>query len=89
MALGAQPASVVRMVLRRVAWLVSAGVAAGVLVTVWAAAFVSTLLFGLTPRDPLTLVGAALVLATIGAVSGWLPAWRASQIDPAVVLRNQ
>jgi predicted permease len=88
MALGAQPARVVRMVLARVAWLVAAGVAAGALVTAWAATFVSTLLFGLTPRDPLTLVAAALVLATIGAVSGWLPAWRASKIDPARVLRE-
>jgi putative ABC transport system permease protein len=89
MALGAAPSSVVRMVLGRVAWLVSAGVAAGAVVTLWAAAFVSTLLFGLTPRDPVTLVAAVLVLAAIGGVAGWLPAWRASRIDPARVLRAQ
>jgi ABC-type antimicrobial peptide transport system permease subunit len=89
MALGAQPARVVRMVLRRVAWLVAAGVAAGALVTVWAATFVSTLLFGLAPRDPLTLVGSTLVLAAIGVLAGWLPASRASKVDPAIVLRNE
>lgn len=65
------------------------GVAAGALVTVWAATCVSTLLFGLTPRDPFTLVAATLVLATIGVVAGWLPARRASRIDPAIVLRDQ
>jgi len=88
MALGAAPASVVRMVLRRVAWLVSAGVAVGALVTFCAATLVSSLLFGLTPRDPVTLVAAAGALATIGGAAGWLPAWRASQIDPARVLRE-
>jgi predicted permease len=88
MALGAAPASVVRMVLKRVAWLVSAGVAVGALVTFWAATLVSSLLFGLTPRDPVTLVAAALVLVTIGGAAGWLPAWRASRIDPARVLRE-
>jgi putative ABC transport system permease protein len=88
MALGAAPASVVRMVLRRVAWLVSAGVVAGALVTMWVASLVSTLLFGLTPRDPATLIAASLVLVAIGAIAGWLPAWRASRIDPARVLRE-
>ncbi len=89
MALGAAPWSVVRMVLSRVAWLVSAGVAAGAIVTFWAATFVSTLLFGLTPRDPATLTVATLLLGAIGALAGWLPAWRASRIDPARVLRAQ
>ncbi len=88
MALGAAPASVVRMVLRRVAWLVSAGVAVGAVVTFWAATLVSSLLFGLTARDPVTLVAAALGLVTIGGAAGWLPAWRASRIDPARVLRE-
>ena len=50
--------------------------------------FVATLLYGLEPRDPATLVAAALVLATIGALAGWLPARRASRIDPARVLRD-
>ena len=45
----------------------------------WASRFVETLLYGLQPRDPLTLVAAALVLGTIGALAGWLPARRASR----------
>jgi ABC-type antimicrobial peptide transport system permease subunit len=42
----------------------------------------------LEPRDPITLIGAAVVLATVGAAAGWLPAYRASRIDPAEVLRD-
>jgi putative ABC transport system permease protein len=46
------------------------------------------LLYGLDPRDPTTLVGATLVLTAIAAAAAWLPAWRASRIDPAHVLRD-
>jgi hypothetical protein len=46
------------------------------------------LLYGLEPRDPATLVGAAVILAAVCAVAGWLPAWRASRTDPAEVLRE-
>ena len=88
MALGAAPGGVVRMVLRRVALLVGAGVIVGAGVSLWASRFVTTLLYGLQPRDPATLVGAALVLSLIGAVAGWIPGRRAARIDPARVLRE-
>jgi predicted permease len=88
MALGAAPAGVVALVLRRVAWLVAAGIVLGSGVSLWAARFVSTLLFGLAPRDPATLAGAGVVLAVIGALAGWIPARRAARIDPARVLRE-
>lgn len=88
MALGAAPASVVRLVLTRVSILVGLGVLVGACVSVWASKFVATLLYGLEPRDPATLVGAAVTLGAFGALSGWLPAWRASRIEPAVVLRE-
>jgi len=88
MALGAEPDSVVRMVLRRVALLVAAGVLVGTIASLWAATFVDTLLFGLGPRDASTLTGAALVLTAIGLLAGWLPARRASRVDPAAVLRE-
>ena len=88
MALGAAPGGVVRLVLSRVALLVGVGVMVGAGVSVWASQFVATLLYGLEPRDPVTLVGAAVVLAAVGAVAGWLPAHRASRIDPAEVLRD-
>jgi ABC-type antimicrobial peptide transport system permease subunit len=88
-ALGAAPAGVVRLVLSRVTMLVAMGVVAGVGVSVWASTFVGSLLFGLAPRDPLTMTGAVAVLAAVGCVAGWLPAWRASRIDPAQVLRAE
>ena len=88
MALGAAPGGVVRLVLRRVAMLVGIGTLAGAAMSVWASRFVSTLLYGLQPRDPVTLAAAVVVLGSIGAAAGWLPARRASRIDPARVLRE-
>lgn len=64
------------------------GIIVGAGVSFWASQFVSALLYGLEPRDPATLVGSAGVLAAVGAVAGWLPARRASRIDPAEVLRD-
>jgi putative ABC transport system permease protein len=88
MALGAAPAGVVRFVLARLTLLVAIGVAAGAGVSAWASRFVATLLYGLEPRDPVTLAGAALVLGAVGALAGSLPACRASRVDPAEVLRQ-
>jgi predicted permease len=88
LALGAPPGGVVRLVLGRVSLLVSIGIAAGCGVSLWAAQFVSTLLYGLQPRDPATMIGAAAILAAVGALAGWLPAYRASRLDPAMVLRD-
>ena len=53
----------------------------------WAAQFVTALLYGLKSRDPLTLVGAVVVLIAAGALAGWLPARRAARLDPMVALR--
>jgi len=88
MALGAAPGRVVGLVLSRVTVLVAAGVLVGAGVSVWASKFVATLLYGLEPRDPITLVGAAAILGLVGAAAGWIPAYRASRIDPAEVLRE-
>jgi putative ABC transport system permease protein len=88
MALGAAPGGVVRLVLGRLIVLVGAGIAGGCALSLWAAQFVSTLLYGLQPRDPETMFAAASALAAVGALAGWLPAYRASRIDPAEVLRE-
>jgi putative ABC transport system permease protein len=88
MSLGAPPASVVRLVLARVALLVGIGIIIGAVGSLWASTFIASLLYGLAPRDPVTLIGAAMVLAVIAALAGWLPAYRASRIDPAEVLRE-
>jgi putative ABC transport system permease protein len=88
MALGAKPTAIIRTVVAHVSTLVAIGVAAGVGVSVWAATLVRSLLYGLEPRDPATLIGAVVVLATVATLAGWLPSWRASRIDPAAVLRE-
>ena len=88
-ALGAAPVSVVRLVVGRVGIMVGMGIALGAIVSLWLSQFVDKLLFGLSPRDPLTLVGAAAILAVTGTCAGWLPARRASRIDPAEALREE
>ena len=88
MALGAAPGGVVRLVLARVTRLVAMGVVIGAALSLWASKFVAALLYGLEPRDPATLAGAAVVLGAVGLLAGWLPARRASRVDPAEVLRE-
>ena len=88
MALGAAPAAVVRLVVWRVGVLVLAGVIAGLSIWEWASRFIQSLVYGLEARDPINLAGAALMLAAIGGIAAGLPAWRASRIDPADVLRS-
>jgi predicted permease len=89
MALGAAPAAVIELVLSRVALLVGAGIVIAAVVSAWASKFVASLLYGVEPRDAITFVVAATILAAVGATAGWLPAWRASRIDPAEVLRAE
>ena len=88
MALGADRANVVGLVLRRLGRPVAIGVAAGAALSLWASRFVASLLYGLEPRDPATFAGAAGVLAAIALLAAWLPARRAARIDPARVLRE-
>jgi predicted permease len=89
MALGAEPGGVVLLVLGRVGWLVGSGVVAGTALSWWASRFISgTLLYGVTSHDTATLVAAAAVLIAVSAAAAWLPARRASRIDPVNVLRE-
>jgi putative ABC transport system permease protein len=88
LALGAGADGVVRLVLRRVVSLLVVGGVIGVALSVWAARFVETLLFQITPRDPLTFVGTAVVLVVVGLFAAWLPARAASRLDPTVALRE-
>ena len=78
----------VGLVLSRVTLLVAIGVVIGAAISLWASTFVESLLYGLEPRDPLTLAGAIATLSVIGLLAGWLPAHRAARIDPMDVLRD-
>jgi predicted permease len=88
MALGADRVGVVRMVVGRVATLVAMGVVLGGALSFWASAFVTKLLFEVTPHDPVMFIGAAVVLASAALAASWLPARRAASIDPSKVLRE-
>ena len=89
MALGAQPQDVVGLVLRESMLLVAIGVAAGVAAAIAASGLVSKLLFGLPPRDVVTMVMAAAVMVLVSALAGYLPARRASLVDPMVALHYE
>ena len=88
MALGARSSRVVTMVMRKIAVPVALGLAAGAALSYWAARYVTTLVYGVDARDPLTFAGAAVFLVAVSALAAWLPARRAARIDPARVLRD-
>jgi predicted permease len=89
MALGAEQGRVLRMVLREVALVVGTGLILGAAAAVGTTQFVASFLYGLNARDPRTIVLAALVLAVVAALAGYLPARRASRLDPMVALREE
>ena len=88
MALGADAAQVVRMVLTRIGGLVAIGIALGTAASLWASRFVATLLYGFKPWDPVPFAAAAVVLAIVAGAAGWFPARRASRINPTILLRE-
>ena len=89
MALGAASAEVLRMVLKDGLRLVLAGIAIGVPATLAITRLASALLFGVSPADPLTIAAATLLMITVAALAGFLPARRASRLDPMVALRHE
>src|ERR1700722_1923571 len=86
MALGAGRSNMLWMVLREILILVSIGVVIGVPVTLAGDRLVSNMLFGLKATDPLTLVSATVMLLIVAAIAGYLPARRASLVDPMAAL---
>jgi predicted permease len=88
MALGASGAGVIQLVVRRVAAVVLLGIVVGGALGLWASRLVQAQLFGLAPDDGATFAGAATVLVLVAALASWWPAYRASRIDPARVLRE-
>jgi predicted permease len=89
MALGAQRGAVARLVLRETGILIAVGLAIGVPASLAAARLVRSTLFGLQPADPVTLACALGVMVLVAAVAGYLPAHRASRVDPLIALRYE
>lgn len=89
LALGAQPATVRRMVVRQGARIVGTGVLAGTIVALGAAPALGRLLFGVAPIDLPTFVAVVLSMAVVGLFASYLPARRASNVDPIVSLRSE
>ena len=89
MALGADRSRVIWMVLREALWLSVLGIVAGVPAALAAARLVEHNVAGLSTADPLVLLGAALVMIATSVMAGFLPAAKASRIDPMTALRQE
>ncbi len=88
-ALGARTADIRRSVLKGSLGVVVVGMIFGALSSIAAASQISSLLFGVSPRDPVVLVGAVLVLGLTALAASWFPAVRASRVDPMTTLRSE
>lgn len=89
MALGAGRGDILKMVLRQGFVLVSAGLVAGLVLTFLAARGIGSLLVGVSPSDPVTLVSVALLLALVGLVASYIPARRAMNVEPLKALKYE
>jgi ABC-type antimicrobial peptide transport system permease subunit len=89
MALGAQPADVLRLVMGESMLLVALGAVLGVAAALASARLIATQLFGVPPTDLVALAAAVGILAAVSAFAGYLPARRAARVDPMVALRYE
>jgi putative ABC transport system permease protein len=89
MALGAEREGILRLILRQALLLATTGVALGIGGALILTRFLSSLLFGVSSKDPLTFVAASLLLAGVATSASFIPAWRAARVDPMVALRYE
>ena len=89
LALGARSGGVLWMILKESLLLLGIGVAVGVPLAVAATSLVRAHLFGLGPSDPATIAGATLCVSIATALAGYLPARRATEVDPILALRHE
>jgi putative ABC transport system permease protein len=88
-ALGAQPGSVLSMIMRETLALTLIGIAVGIPCAVATARLITHLLFKVSPYDPVTLALVPLVLIAVGALASYIPARRAMRVDPMAALRYE
>jgi ABC-type antimicrobial peptide transport system permease subunit len=89
MALGATQGSVVKMVLREVLTLTGFSVAVALPLSIALSTFVKSQLFGISDRDPATLLLVTLAIGTVALLAAWAPAHRATQVQPITALRYE
>ena len=89
MALGARRGNVLWQVLRQTLVVSVIGILIGVGAVLLSARYVSTLLFGLSERDPVTLAGVALMLLCTAMIAGFFPARRAASLDPVTAIKSE
>src|SRR4029077_4695478 len=89
MALGAQRANIFRMIVGRGLVLVGVGIAVGAAASFGVMRLVASELYGVTPRDPVTFAAVVIVVLVVGAAACYLPARRATRVDPLVALRYE
>jgi putative ABC transport system permease protein len=88
-ALGAEPGSIIRLVVGAGARLAVAGAAVGLAGALALSGLMKTLLFGIGPRDPLTFIAAPLVLLAVAMLASYVPARRAARLSPVEALRTE
>jgi ABC-type antimicrobial peptide transport system permease subunit len=88
MALGAGRLTIVRMVMKEVVLLVGIGLMLGLAAAVSVGDLAAKLLFGVQPRDTMTFASATLILVLVAIAAGYIPARRATRVEPATALRN-
>jgi putative ABC transport system permease protein len=89
MALGAERRDVIRLVIGHGLSMTAAGIAAGVAGAAALSKFLEGLVFGITPMDPATFLSVAAMLLAVSAAACYLPAWRATRIEPTTALRAE
>ena len=89
LALGAQPRDVLLMIVKQASSLIILGLVIGLAGAYAATRVISSLLFGVKAKDPFTFAGVAVLLAVVALLACYIPAWRATKIDPMEALRNE
>ena len=88
LALGAQRTDVLRMILRRAGWLTGAGVCIGLMLAFGLAHGVASLLYEVSPNDPVVFASITAIITAVALLASWMPARRAAHIDPMAALRD-
>ena len=89
LALGAQPRQVRGIIVRESVWLALAGIVAGVLGVLGCARLVRSMLYGVTPNDPVTIAAGIVLLLAVALAATWVPARRAASVQPMQALRHE